>query len=111
MAGCLLWGFLVSGESETTDRLLPWFLFIFLVPFVVFLEVLLVFLKKRKFWAWIAGVIVGALYAPSLFLPFGIMILVGLLAEGSRKEFGLGKQSESLPPPLPSGPPQGNAGE
>ena len=93
MAGCVIWAFISGEHSEEEDTLFSWFLFIALIPFVVFLEILIVFLRKRKFWAWIAGLIIGALYAPSLFLPLGIMILVGLLAEGSRNEFGMQKKT------------------
>ena len=92
MAGCVIWAFTSGEHSEDDDTFLSWFLFIALIPFVVFLEILIVFLRRRKFWAWIAGLIIGALYAPSLFLPLGIMILVGLLAEGSRNEFGMQKK-------------------
>jgi len=89
MAGCLIWAFVPARSPEDGHTFFAWFLFLFLLPFVVFLEVVIVHLKRRKFWAWVAGLIIGALYAPSLFLPFGIMILVGLLAEGSRSEFGM----------------------
>jgi hypothetical protein len=96
MAGCLVLALLPSGSAEKSDSFIAWFLFIFLIPFVVFLEILINFLRKRRFWAWIAGLVVGALYAPSLFLPLGVMILVGLLSEGSRKEFGLQKAPAEL---------------
>jgi hypothetical protein len=92
MVGSLLLAVLATGESEQETRFVFGFLFVFLVAFAVFLEALIVSLRKRKFWSWVAGLIVGALYVPSLFLPMGIMILVGLLAEGSRNEFGLGKK-------------------
>jgi len=64
---------------------------VFTLPFVIFLEVVIAHLKKRKFWAWVAGIAVGGMYAPSLFLPLGVFILIGLLSEKSREEFMINK--------------------
>jgi hypothetical protein len=69
---------------------------VFSVLFIIFLEVLIINLRKRKFWAWVAGLIVGALYTPSIFLPLGIMILVGLLSSPSRAEFGVGNKNDQV---------------
>lgn len=41
-------------------------------------------IKNGKRWAWLTGVILGALYAPSICLPFGVVILYGLLREPVR---------------------------
>ncbi len=92
MAGCLVWALLPSESTGKKDASFAWFLFIFLIPFIIFLEVLIASLRKRRFWAWVGGLIVGALYTPSLFLPLGVMILVGLLSGGSIQEFGLRKR-------------------
>lgn len=45
---------------------------------------------KRKFWAWIAGLCIFGIYTPSIFFPLGVFGLWGLLAKGSREEFGVG---------------------
>jgi hypothetical protein len=45
---------------------------------------------QRKFWAWVAGLCIFGLYTPSIFLPLGAFGLWGLLAQGSREEFGVG---------------------
>lgn len=87
MLGCLVWASVPSDDREFDHTLLAWVLFICLVPFVVFLEILIFHLKRRKYWAWVAGLVVAALYAPSLFLPLGVMIFVGLLSCGTREEF------------------------
>ncbi len=108
MVGCLVLALVSSESPENKDSFFGWFLFIFLIPFVVFLEFVIHFLQKRRFWAWVAGLILGALYAPSLFLPLGVMILVGLLAEGSRNEFGLQKKIAST---RASGPGAGNTAQ
>ena len=47
-------------------------------------------LRRRKFWAWVAGLCIFGLYVPSLFLPLGAIGLWGLLDSGSRTEFGVG---------------------
>lgn len=41
--------------------------------------------KKRTKWGWIVGICLGGLYAPSICLPFGAVILYGLLNERTRK--------------------------
>jgi hypothetical protein len=81
--GCLASLFFLSGF----DLIMPIVLIVFTLPFAIFLEVLIIHLRKRSYWAWIAGLVVGVLYIPSLFLPFGAMIFFGLLPETSRKEF------------------------
>ena len=43
-------------------------------------------LRQQKFWAWIAG-----LFIFILFLPIGVFGLWGLLAQGSRQSFGIGR--------------------
>lgn len=54
------------------------------------IEFVVVGLRRRKLWAWIAGLCVFGIYLPSLFLPLGAFGLWGLLDGGSRKEFGVG---------------------
>jgi hypothetical protein len=44
-------------------------------------------LGQGKRWAWIASVIVGGIYAPSGCMPFGALILYGLLREPTRRIF------------------------
>jgi len=52
-------------------------------------------LRRRQFWAWVAGLCISGLYIPSLFLPLGVMGLVGLLDPASRAAFGVGSKSTS----------------
>lgn len=47
-------------------------------------------LRRRKFWAWVAGIIFFGLCLPSLYAPLGAFGLWGLLDEGSRAQFGIG---------------------
>lgn len=44
-------------------------------------------LARGRKWAWIGGLILGALYAPSICLPFGVLILYALLRESIRRAF------------------------
>ena len=44
-------------------------------------------LKRRKKWAWIVALIVGAIYAPSACLPFGLLILYALLRTGVKESY------------------------
>ena len=94
--GFIIAGFLIPPEEKEFPRYMAWFISIFTLPFIIFLELLIIHLKRRRYWAWIGGLIVGAMYAPSLFLPLGIMILVGLLSEQSRLEFGIGNRTEQI---------------
>jgi uncharacterized membrane protein YedE/YeeE len=54
--------------------------FIFLVSIVVsFLNFVVAYgLKKRRKWAWIGGLILGAIYTASICFPFGAVILFAL---------------------------------
>lgn len=47
-------------------------------------------LRKRRFWAWVAGLCIFGVYLPSLFLPLGALGLWGLLDAGSQRVFGIG---------------------
>jgi len=71
------------------------FMLLFCVALIVGIEVVAWGIQRRKFWAWIAGLCIFAMYVPSLFLPLGAFGLWGLLDEGSRAEFGIGRQSRS----------------
>ena len=84
---CLAAAFFLPPDPEFFSSAFLILLAIFTLPFVIFLELLIAHLKRRKFWAWVAGIVVGGLYAPSLFLPLGVFILIGLLSEKSREEF------------------------
>jgi hypothetical protein len=51
------------------------------------IEYVVVGLKQRKYWAWIAGMCIFAIYIPSAFLPLGAFGLWALLDSGSQNEF------------------------
>ncbi len=63
------------------------FLMIVTLGLVVFIEIVIACLRRHKYWAWVAGLIIGAIYLPSLYLPFGVLILIGLLSGSTRLEF------------------------
>jgi hypothetical protein len=87
IVGCVAGAFLLPSDSEEFSPLVLWLLAGFTLPFVIFIEVVIAHIKRRRFWSWVAGIALGGLYTPSLFLPLGVMILVGLLAEGAKNEF------------------------
>lgn len=97
IAGFIIGGFMIPADFEEASPLELWLIAGFTLPFVILLEVVILNLKRRKYWAWIAGIIVGGLYVPSIFLPLGAMILVGLLVNGSMQEFGVLKKNSSEP--------------
>lgn len=39
-------------------------------------------------WAWFAGIVLGALYVPTLVLPLGVLIVVGLTRPDTKALFG-----------------------
>jgi hypothetical protein len=71
------------------------FFLLFCLALAAGIEILVIGLKRRRFWAWIIGIIVSGMYVPSLFLPLGTLGLWGLLAAGSRKSFGFGVPTET----------------
>ena len=57
----------------------------FIIGYGVFIELIIKDLKQKKYWAWVAGVVVSGLAIPSiLFIP-GIVGLIGLL--DTQKDF------------------------
>lgn len=87
--------FVLPTDTDGWSPFMGYFMAAILVPFIVFLEILITALRKRRFWAWIAGLIVASMYVPSLFLPLGIMLFIGLLSNESRSEFGVGNKTTS----------------
>lgn len=53
-------------------------------------------LVKRKSWAWFGALILGGLYAPSICLPFGAVILYALLRPGVKQAYDQEAQADSL---------------
>lgn len=49
------------------------------IGIVIFNEFIIHFIKKGAFWAWVAGLCMAGLYIPSIFLPLGIFMLLGLI--------------------------------
>lgn len=62
-----------------------------LIGMGTFIEIVIRNLKRNKYWAWIAGIVVCSLYLTSmLFIVLGIIGLMGLLNKEVRKEFSKG---------------------
>lgn len=65
-------------------------MFAFILALIAGIELVAHGLDRRKFWAWVAGLCVFALYIPPLFFPLGLLGMWGLPGGGSRAEFGVG---------------------
>ena len=78
---------LVLQDSSQPPGLMEWVVIVMFGMTAIMNELIVRGLKQRKFWAWVTGLV---LFAGSL-LPVGVFGLYGLLAAGSRAEFGLGK--------------------
>lgn len=63
---------------------------------IVVIEVVAKGLRRRRYWAWVAGLCIFAIYLPSLFLPLGALGLWGLLSPGSRVSFGVVRTDAQL---------------
>jgi Ca2+/Na+ antiporter len=81
----------ILAMENNVKSLIPFSLCVFTMigALVVAIEVIAYGLTKRKFWAWVAGLIMFGIYVPSLFFPLGALGLWGLLDENSRREFGV----------------------
>lgn len=88
LVGLLMFPLLADEEGGRTMAIA---MFAFCVACAIGAEVVAWGLWRRKFWAWVAGLCVFGLYTSSLFLPVGAFGLWGLLDEGSRAEFGVGR--------------------
>lgn len=60
---------------------------VFCLALAAICEVVVWGLKRGRFWAWVAGLILSSIFVFSIFLPLGVMGLVGLLEEPTRKRF------------------------
>lgn len=81
---------LLLGLSFESDSGLEFFLAVASIGLVVGVEAVARALQRRRFWGWVAGLCVFAVYVPSLFLPLGAVGLWALLAPGSRAACGVG---------------------
>jgi len=44
-------------------------------------------LRNLQYWAWVTGIVISAIYIPSIFLVFGILGLIGLLNSDTQAAF------------------------
>jgi hypothetical protein len=85
-----------SDPSLTSVQPLGIFLGVFTLIFSLLLavgvEVIVWGLRKLKYWAWIAGIVVCALYITSAFVVLGALGLWGLLDSETQAAFRAAKQ-------------------
>jgi hypothetical protein len=98
--GCLVLfrfvGFVDKDDAGLVALVVGLVMLVTCVALAIGIEVVAFGLRRRKFWAWVAGLCIFGLYLPSLFLPLGALGLWGLLAPGSRAAFGIGGFSSPL---------------
>jgi hypothetical protein len=81
---------LLAGEDELDSATaIATACFLLCLMMIVGVEFTVYCLRRRRFWAWVAGICIFGMYLPSLFLPLGALGLWGLLHEGSRRQFGV----------------------
>ena len=84
--------FVLSRSPDYAEEISPVLglaMLAFCLSIVIGIEVVAFGLGRRRFWAWIVGLCIFALYVPSPFLPLGALGLWGLLTRGTREAFGL----------------------
>ena len=90
LAALLALRLITVGESSDWTRLAICVI-VFCVAMVVGIELLVAGLRGKEFWAWVVGLVLFGLYVPSPFLPLGALGLWGLLDEGTRANFRIGR--------------------
>lgn len=80
----------MNEGSGPPPAFMSWFMFAFCFAIAIGVEVVAYGVQRRKFWGWVAGLAVFGMYATSICFPLGGLGLWGLLAQGSREEFGIG---------------------
>ncbi|EKE00569.1 MAG: hypothetical protein ACD_21C00326G0001 [uncultured bacterium] len=70
-----------------------WFIALFAIGPAVFIEFVIRDLKRTKYWAWVAGIIVSGIYLPSGFIIFGVLGLVGLLNQEVSQQFNIARNN------------------
>lgn len=80
---------LASPDETGKDLAFGVGLLVFGLAMIAGIEFVVYGLRRRKFWAWVAGLCIFGMFLPSLFLPLSAFGLRGLLDSGSRKEFGV----------------------
>ena len=86
-------------DTETAELFGPLpvgFIAALCVVFAAGVEITVWGLKQRKFWAWVTGLGLCAIYSLSILFPLGMLGLWGLLADGSRREFGIGVNGPAM---------------
>lgn len=64
---------------SSEDSLLKFLTILICAILFFFIEKVIIGLKNNQRWAWISGIILFAIYLPSLFIVLGILGLVNLL--------------------------------
>ncbi len=79
--------FLVTEDSPQKIGLVFFIIsFLIMMGLVIFLGYIVKDLRRKKFWAWVAGVCIFGLCLPTIFLPIGILGLFWLLKPEVRHE-------------------------
>ena len=87
--GALMFPLFMHDDETGYGLVIAGGFFVFCLILIAGIELVVYGLHRRKFWAWVAGLCIFGLYAPSLFFPLGALGLWGLLDRGSRAEFGI----------------------
>jgi hypothetical protein len=90
--------FSMDDEMGSAGPLIAVLMFAFCLALIVGIEFVVWGLKKRRYWAWIVGIVIFGIYLPSLYLVLGALGMWGLLDESSRAQF---RQGSGPVPPLP----------
>ena len=79
--------FSVAGGVGANSSSISFIAAIMSLGIVVFVEWVVRGLKERKYWAWISGIVISAICIPSILIVLGIIGLIGLADENTRRAF------------------------
>jgi len=87
----LVW--LIPDISENDPY--AWYLALTLIPLGLFMAIVIEWvvrgLRRQQFRAWLAGMGIFIVFVLPLLFPLALLGLWGLLAQGSRRAFGVGR--------------------
>lgn len=90
IVGLLLFSLFISDTETNLGLPFATVSLLLCIALAAGIEFVIYGLRRRKFWAWVVGLGIFAVYVPSVFFPLGALGLWGLLDSGSRAEFGVG---------------------
>lgn len=85
------------GDEAIVNAAMAPVMLVFCIAFGVVNFVVASALAKRKGWAWFGALLLGLMYAPSICLPFGGILLYALLRPGVKDAYDVEAKRAAAP--------------